>query len=272
MKKNIILYVAITILLCALTGLTTYIILDKKDNKTEIKENETKLNEQKVIISDNKLKEYLNYIPNDYIESSQSVYVNPTNVIDIDKSILLGKVLNDKFINCVENRTCETKKSDYLGLYNYSGVDGGPSDIAVISKKEIDSEFLKRYNNHIPTINESTSNYIATYYNCYWYTKDYFIETDCVGSGFYEHLSVIENYETKNNELIIYEYAALAEEFEYSEKYNIITYDKLKEIKLNNPIEETKEYFNNHKQEFTKYKHTFKKNETGYYWYSTEVA
>ncbi|MCM1052366.1 MAG: hypothetical protein NC483_00090 [Ruminococcus sp.] len=33
-----------------------------------------------------------------------------------------------------------------------------------------------------------------------------------------------------------------------------------------------KNYFKNHKTEFTKYKHVFKKNDTGYYWYSTEVV
>lgn len=39
MKKNIAIYVIITLLACALTGTIIYILVDKKDNKTEIKEN-----------------------------------------------------------------------------------------------------------------------------------------------------------------------------------------------------------------------------------------
>ena len=39
MKKNVAIYIIITLLACALTGTITYILVEKKDNKTNIKEN-----------------------------------------------------------------------------------------------------------------------------------------------------------------------------------------------------------------------------------------
>ena len=46
MKKNTMIYIIITILACALTGTITYMFVNNKDNKSEIKENKKNSNHQ----------------------------------------------------------------------------------------------------------------------------------------------------------------------------------------------------------------------------------
>lgn len=268
MKKST-LYAIIVVLVAIIAVGGTYIVMSNSTNDRN-KENETdndKKNEQNKL-SDEELKKYLGYIPNQRTEIEKSVYKNPTSSSNIDQKELLGKTLNDKFAECKSNDSCQSQNTDFLGLNSY---------FDVISKSEIDKVMMERYNIKLNNLKESSSDYAATYSSCYYYNKGYFFENElCVGHGDYEHLSIIETQEiNKNDELVIYEYAALAES-DFDDELNkinyIMDYKTSKKATLNDSLENAANYFEEHKKEFTKYKHTFKKNETGYYWLKTEIA
>ena len=124
----------------------------------------------------------------------------------------------------------------------------------------------------------------------YLYTGKEFIASDA-GAPNYEKISLIEDYELINNDLIIYERPTTFWQYFGEEGYYLGDYPLLANfngvevnfdlIKLEITYDEnnidaakgyTYEYLKEHKSEFTLYKHTFKKNNTGYYWYSTEIA
>lgn len=276
--KKSTLYAIIVVLVAIIAIGGTYIVMSNTtDNKnTENETDNDKKNEQNKL-SDEELKKYLGYIPNQRTEIEKSVYKNPTSSSNIDQKELLGKTLNDKFAECKSNDSCQSQNTDFLGLDSYVNEEGKPYAFDVISKSEIDKVVMERYNTKLNNLKESTSDYVATYSSCYYYNKGYFFENEsCVGHEDYEHLSIIETQEiNENDKLVIYEYAALAES-DFDDELNkinyIMDYKTSKKTILNDSLENAANYFEEHKKEFTKYKHIFKKNETGYYWVKTETV
>ena len=78
-------------------------------------------------------------------------------------------------------------------------------------------------------------------------------------------INYIDKYEANNNELIIYEY------YIYKDDTSNKVCDYLGNC-LENSSSIDKNYLKQHKDDFTEYKHTFKKSGNSYYWYSTEVV
>ena len=134
---------------------------------------------------------------------------------------------------------------------------------------------LTNLNETYNTIRES-----FIYYNDYFYGF-----ATCIGCE-NNHLSIISDYKSTSNELIIYEIAAYlypgamndnncenpAYLQDYQTDYKFIFPHTIKNGACDYDNSLTNEEYLKNNQEFTQYKHTFKKNADKYYWYSTEVV
>ena len=101
---------------------------------------------------------------------------------------------------------------------------------------------------------------------CYISFDNGFVQSECRGSNGHSLVYVMDNYEANNNELIIYSNIIL--KYIFSNPSDLYTGE---DIVIDNNID-TKDYVLQHMNDFTLYKHTFKKNDLGYYWYSSEVV
>ena len=261
MKKNIIVYLLIILVIVGVTaGITILIMNNVANDKTEIKieepEEDKEIEEEK-IINDEELEKYLSYIPDNSINAS--AYTTSTNL----KNIILGYVLY---------KTSNTSSS--------------------ISVDEVELNLQKMYNLTLDEYDlEVSEDYIASCGGLsYIYTKDNFI-VENTGAPNYTKINIIEKYEFDGEDLIIYEKPATFWTYFYEPGYYLGDYSQLKDfngaeptfdlinlnlnyetVTLEDAQENAREYLENNKEKFTLYKHTFKKNNTGYYWYKTEVV
>ena len=253
MKKNTVLYIIITILLIIIAVGITYIIMDKNDINNNPNENNNQ--EEQITLSEEELEEYLSYIPKDIINNEQNMYINPRTNDELPIETLLGAALNyaDKYTNL-------RQETEY-------------GDTFLFSKNEINSLMKKMYNKEPVPLEDEIE------YNCAIYSEydnNYYLQSGGCGIG-QIHLRKIDSYQATEEELVIYEYAAYLEETEGAD-YVAIIKDYINDEKayLGMPCPDTENdfscYFEESVGDFTLYKHTFKKNDTGYYWYSTEVA
>ena len=267
MKKNTILYIVITILLIIIAVGVTYIIMDNKNNEgvvepnnnEEQENNNDQTKEEQITLSESELEEYLSYVPDSYVSISAYTTENKEEL----NNLILGSVL--------------------FKISNYN-----PGEISLT---EVDRELQKMYNMSLNDFDLQISDDYVTGYSGmgYSYTGKEFIATDA-GAPNYEKISLIEDYELIDDDLIIYELPATYWEYFDGEGYYLGDYTLLKKfdgatinfdlIKLEISYDEKNmddareyayEYIQTHKDEFTLYKHSFKKNDTGYYWYSTGV-
>ncbi len=243
-EKSII-FIFILILVIVITSSTTYIIMshnlaNPNNDQTPPDDNQT--------LSVDELNNYLSYVPNAYqynaYQKANSYLSNVDNIYLL--SMALGQISNkcgQVDFNAIEADNCLTKK---------------------INKSNITNILHEMYNTSFPSIKSyfADGGDIVAVYNsyCYSYDGENFTLQACNTSN-YHNLSKIKDYQILNNNLIIYEYAA----YLITEEENIIK-DYQTDLSLSNLD------FNTNYEKFTLYKHTFKKNDTGYYWYSTEVA
>ena len=254
-----ILIVIIIILVAIIASGATYIIMSNKNDNNSNQESsnpnkesqELESNKQTIFFTEDELKDYLSILPRD-IYSNQKTSLNT-----IDKDILLSKLLTDES-SCWTEKTCDFDMNQklkvvdyypekYLSEYDYMEFVEGYMPLDYVKK-----QMLKVYNVNISEIEnnkEFNYNYGFVYHN------NYFMQTGGGDPSEYESVSYIDDYEVENNNLIIYEYMANFIE-------NEINFSK---------YEDAVKYLKEHKSDFPRYKHTFKKNATGYYWYSTEI-
>lgn len=276
-EKYIYIVIALVMVAVIASG-TTYIIM--KNNNPEIKEPEDINNNDKeqentpseetenLILTDNDLKDYLSYVPYS-IDNEGNAYTYEKIVINnIKQYYTLGTALNYLYNECQQNKiSCfynETMKmNEYVILEGYEAL-----------KQEDALNMLKKmYNISNITINDNNNDYVAEA-KCigYYYKDDKYIAIPVCGD--LGKLSHIINYEIINNDLYIYEVVASFDGL----RPNLQDYYTNKEVKLTYDINDANweneviNYFENHLNDFTQYKHTFKKNNKGYYWYSTEVV
>ncbi len=265
-EKSILIVVIIILVAVIASGATYIVMSSKKENNNQTNSNQTDEKQPTISLTEDQLKDYLSYIPYN-VETEGNVYsYQKVNVNQIKQEYLLGRALGYLYAKCEPN-TCfydETLNiDDGLTLEGYEA----------LKKDEALKMLQKMYNISNITMNSThTYDYIA--YDggtCYYFINDKFIVNNCVGD--FDKLSHITNYEATNNDLIIYEVVADFSGLQPS----LQDYYTKKEIKLdydvNDPNWENKviNYFENNLTNFTEYKHTFKKNATGYYWYSTEI-
>lgn len=262
MKKNIILYIIIVILACALTGSVVYVLMSNRDqDKTKEEENKEQNNnqeeesEEQVTLSERELEEYLKYIPQDNMNENQNMYINPKSINELTPETLLGATLN------------------YADKYTDLRITTELGDEFLFSKDKINELMQKLYNKEVPQLEAEIE------FGCVFYSEqddNHYIQSGGCGSEGI-HLSKIDSYQATEEELIIYEYGAYVEEIEGSDYVAIIKdYISGESSYIGMPCPDTENdyscYLEESLNDYTLYKHTFKKNDTGYYWYSTEVA
>ena len=279
MKKNTVLYIIITILLVIVAVGVTYIIMDNKNEEEVIEpsnneedSNKEEQNEEQITLSESKLQEYLSYVTKNNLLSEFNTYETPSHINDLDDNVIISNALrvltnNIDFDNMEDSYTIED-------FPNYS------FDIRY-SLEELMELTLKMYNYKINDLNNVTSSnigegmygstqFIFDYYNGYFYGMN--ACANCSDN----HVGKIKEYNATDEELIIYEYGAYLES-EMGENHNtrLVDYQTSKSEILNESCSSTEYDYSCYDElldEFTLYKHTFKKNNTGYYWYSTEIA
>ena len=280
-EKYIYLVLGIILIVVIACGIT-YIIATN-NNQTENtqqenngqnnnqEENNNQNNEEQITLSEEELEEYLSYVPRDIMNDEQNMYINPQSSDKLPIETLLGAT-----INYADNYTSLRQKTE-LG------------DEFLFSKLEINKLMMKLYNREIIPL-EGEFTFGCAFYS--EYDSDYYKQSGGCGNNF-EHISSIKEYYATEKELIIYEYGAMVEINEESMEseiscYNLksfINYQTKAKFELPHTVNSNhfcnytfenqgltiEEYFETIRENYTLYKHTFKKNDTGYYWYSTEI-
>ena len=256
-------YLVLGIILIVVIACSITYIVATNNNKTETKEepnnnqeeNNNQDNDEQITLSESELEEYLSYVPYNF-QTGETYDLFSLNVNNIPIKSLLG-----------------------ITLFNLSNEINDSEIIA--SHDKVSAEVLKRYNKKLATpINSYDEfgnwlNYAASYSGlCYTYEDGSYILNYCA-SGI-EFVQIIDSYIATNNELIIYSYTILYNGLYGQNEIEDITGEYKVSINLPDDGYQNEEnitaYVNINKSDFTKLKHTFKKNDTGYYWYSTEVA
>ncbi len=298
MEKYI--YIAIIIILVGVISAgATYIIM-KNNDKTDIKENENKPNIkednntkeeiEKITLTPKELEEYLSYIPlGDYLNYenlTKGAYdLKSVNINTIDKNLLISLIISKYGSEYNFNKNKEVKVNNDImcevgGCYEENATTKNYYPLSYLNPK-----IKKIYNSEITNLKNAVkvSDSLNFRGMCYYYDTGNFIPC---GGGENNRLIVnyIDEYNATKEELIIYEYAVecLSElNTETGEENNYIlnmsTNTKTNVNSITNNIndndqyqEQIKKYLKENKSKFTKYKHTFKKSNDGYYWYSTE--
>lgn len=271
MKKYI--YVIIAVVLVGVVSVG--VVIARKDDQKLVDDNtktEDKHQEEKVTLSDSELQDYLLYVPK-YImdDNEEGVYYHPNNLEALSKKNLLGAAVY------------------YANYYAKVGTNHTGDDTNLVWDKEYNKEDIEKflsklYNQPLVELKDSADDSFVLY-GCiseYYHNNKFYSGPGCVIDTI--HLSVVDKYTATKDELVIYEYAAYVtwEDKQDDIDYYIFDYKNGKKLKVEMPsdgallddkkVNIAKENLREHKAEFTKYKHTFKKNDTGYYWYKTEIA
>ncbi len=276
--------VLIIILVGVISAGTTYILMDKKSNNSEIKEKdkqeENKKEEEKITLSEKELEQYLSYIPNgnDYSlynnnNPIQGAYdMKIANINSINKNLLLARVItllsndNKYFAN---NKEISLNKKIMSSIMGVESIDEELTTKDYYSLTFINSKLKEMYNYELGSLKNAME--VEDTFNingmCYYYDNGNIIMCGG-GDNFQTNINLIEKYEANEKELIIYENAALL--LELNEEKILRDYYNKYEVKINN--NDAINYIKEHKDKFTKYKHIYKKNDTGYYWYQTDVV
>ena len=276
-------YLVLGLILIVVIACSVTYIIATNNNNTETNEEpnnqEGNNSEESITLSESELEEYLSYVPIDtenYL--NRNVYKASVNLDSIDKTLLrdMGII---KISNCFDNDTCPFDTSNEILIK----IDLFPYYENNVTTKYIPLTYLNEllhqmYNYELTNLENASS--IEDSFDAggmsYIYQDGYFLSLTGGSSGG-EHISVLDNYEATEEELVIYEYAAYYDSFENK----LIDYHTTVETDLggwcgNTTYEEKmiilQNYLEEHKTEFTLYKHTFKKNDTGYYWYQTEIT
>ncbi len=265
--------VIILVLVTAIVSGSIYLVMRDKDNTNtdnnkEINDKDKESNDNKdnekeeITLSEYELNDYLSYVPN--INDNVVYKKDEVSVSDYDTKALTEMALNNSY-SCWEQKICDFDMNMNLKVNNasafyYEGEYAGvyfPLDF-------INSKLNRMYNVKLSDVKESTS--VDDVYNSglsYIYQDEYFL---AIGGGYSgnKHVSLIDKYDVSYSEIVIYEVAAYYDQDKMVDYYN--------NYSVSVSSNDLSGYLKDNKDKFTKYKHTFKKNVTGYYWYQTEVV
>lgn len=235
--------------------------LSNKNSTTTTTSTTTTL--KKETLSDNEIKKYLGYVPFSLLHKD-AYEEEKTNINTIDKAALLFSVYHNEELQKVTNN-----------VNNVCANEGCISEIDFNEKLE------EMYNVKIDNFDKEYSesdNWMN--YETYLILKDgYYFELGYGGSKKKSDASNV-SYEINNNELIIEEQVGIIVEHAgdvnvYNGGVSVKSYSFRGEDGTENPNyeQQAEEYVKDNIDDFNIYKHTFKKNSDGnYYWYSTEVV
>lgn len=268
-NKNFIITIIVVVILIALaSGGAIYLITSNRNNNQPNQENN---NEQPstptpVTLSDEELAKYLRYIPIGAIsayDSDKSAYkYEKITVNDYNKKVLIHHAINqaENFGTSLkyENKACGATCPELNGF-------GGYYDIAY-DLTPLKKSLHAMYNLSLESLdlNVLNENSLGSYSGeSYEYFDGGIVVWQGMGSLY--GTNVLDRYEANTNELTIYSYRVI---YNFNSPIVNDAYTR-KEFTITDDYET---YVENHKDEFTQYKSVFKKNDTGYYWYSTEIV
>lgn len=276
MKKNIIVYIVIIVLAIALAGTTTYIIVDKLNDKQlenkpqeEDNKNEEDTKKEDIILEEDSI--YLSYVP--FINGSMgcanetykdAYYGDRISINNIDKEVLLYNA----YLNTQEYKFSENEEQPLIK--DREGYSGYPAQV-YYKVSDIKSFTNKAYNTlDLPQEVGITGGILFK-------QDDYYLGTfGCGGSSYYKYTSNTKSY-FEDNYYVIEEQALFIENGYIT--YNI--YGNTTDIKNQNNViveldnSELKAFedfdIDNQVKDLPKttFKHLFKKSDNGYYWYQT---
>lgn len=260
---------------------------NKEDNNqnnidSEEKEEEIKPPVTPVTLTNEELEAYLEYIPFGIYDHSTLPYYNKISTLEsVNKTVLVNMALSDthEFKICEDPDNClpEEVTSKYFEAYVSCYMDDhcDPKGYDFYPLDKVNANLEKMYNvifNFLGIKEYDTwpsGGWEIMYYNNGFLSRD--------ASGWYDHvIHAIDRYEANDKELIIYDCAvdgsygmgASAHDFQ-TEEVIPIEDGFSNEEEFNQRV---RNYVLEHKNEYTLFKHTYRKNNTGYYWYSTEVV
>lgn len=270
-EKSRGLFWLIIILIVLVLGLVGYIVYDKvlvdnnsvnnnKENNTSDKSTTT---EKIETITNEELEKYLSYVPFSLLHED-AYHGNNFNISNVNKASLLFTVFHHP----------ELKYATYEDGENCWGG-------SCILEEEFNKKLVEMYNVQIEMFN-SEYNESEKWVNLesYLLLKDgHYFELGYGGGKYKSDISNI-SYEIINNELIIKEQIGIIVEsvgdviiFNGGESIKEYTYTGVEDSDAANFEEQAEKYIKDNINDFNTYKHIFKKNNNGtYYWYSTEVV
>ncbi len=299
-KKVAILLMIVLFLLGIILGYASSKLLnkddDKKDNKTLEKENkeekekenkeekEKEKEEEKIVLSDQEIKKYLSYVPfdNGTIETCANpfddcphyyddAYSGNKETIDkINKEILLFNA----YVNVPEYKFKDGEERP-VHSGQIEGYDGKVAEKAY-KKSDVEKYIKDAYNiniNDLPTK-------ISIPGGIFYLSGDYYLALDTnIGTYIDTKNNKNINYDINDNDLIINEEAIfIPSNYPIGVNYKVYANTNNLHSKVNALVDMESRGFNKNYDDilsnlkYTKFKHTFKKNDSGYYWYSTEVV
>lgn len=278
-EKYIYLVLGLILIVVIACGITYVIVTNNNETETNEEPNNNE-NKEQITLSKSELEKYLSYVP---IDTESYLNRNVYNQASVNLETINKTLLRDMGIirisSCFDNDNCSFDTNNEIPI----NIDLFPTYEIQVSTKNIPLIYLNEllqqmYNYELTDLKNALS--IEDVFDAggmsYIYQDGYFLLLAGGPSGG-EHISVLDNYEANEEELVIYEYTAYYD----SSENKLIDYYTESETDLDgwcgNTTDEEKiivlhDYLEEYKNEFTLYKHTFKKNDTGYYWYSTEIA
>ena len=269
-KHKKIIIISIIIMTIAIFSALTMVIFGNKI-KTKLQ------NDEKEALTPEEIITNLTYIPYSYLnwDIYNNAYHGETMTSEDILSMILSTIFIDKIIPGYS-----TKDIEYSNIKNE--IEEKKIQGNIFLNTDIDNYLMTRYNLNLDSIND-VSNKIKITKIDNIYTSFSAIEIGKFTFVFKKLISVTDGYATSSSAIITEKvlFYTLKDDIYYVYKNtnilkdeNIIkTYNKIdengKELSYSDIEEKIQEDFKNYRGVF---KHTFKKNDTGYYWYSTEFV
>jgi hypothetical protein len=266
-KSNKGLIVLVIILLIIILVLGGYIVYDKViSNNKDV--NEETIKDDEISLSDEEINNYLTYVPLNVSGFAEeygidAYYGDKETISSINKEIAYGNAYS------LSEKTSLREEFDSSLEINTSLID------SCVTKTNFNNEIKQLYNVNLEVKKfEYDAGTVYTTDNLYCYY---------VGSGLLDSkhkVNKVLKTKVNDNELIIYEKAGF---YQYVGEIIVTLTSKDSDVVYNVNLESynyddekgkevAETYINDNINDFKTFKHTFKKNSDGnYYWYSTEV-
>lgn len=251
---------------------------DEGDNNFDLEDNQNSEDNSDTILEedqnseDSEISNYLSYIPY-YLPLDYTAYFEDSNVEDIDQSVLIAMALsqgvNNLYAGECNGEECGGSEDNPIEIkYLYDDIEEPVYGLYYFTLEYINNILETMYNIRLSNLEETTSwdNIYAGAHGGFAFQNNYFLMcSGGIGQSWY-HVGFVDDWKIENSELIIYEIAAYRDTYlsllkDYRNDYEI-TIDAYFPDEALNALRDNSEHF-------TRYKHVFKKNDNGYYWYST---
>lgn len=244
-----------------------YINLPKEDDSNITNSNES--------LEDDMIDEYLSYVPY-YFPLDFSVYFEDGTIEDVGQGVLIAIALTQRMDN-YNAKNCEIEECGYYLdnpieiQYLYEDSDNSVYGLYYFTFNYINRMLETMYGIRLSNLEETTSwdNTYAGAYGSFAFQNSYFLNSSSgIGESIY-HVGFANDWVIEDDELIIYEIGA------YWDTYTQTLNDYRNGYKIAidaDSQEEALDILKENQSSFTRYKHVFRKSDTGYYWYSTEAV